>query len=699
MKPMRVTPVVLLGLTATAWAGDTKGTVTVDSMVTVVFTGDSQSCGRNLAIDFPQLISRLIPARVINTAVGGSSSNALLQPTLAGTVRIKKGAHRAYSLGGRWGMGPFPGMKVRIGKHTYTIDHIVEHHRPKRKCELHLVAPAEADYVGTDCEVEPGWQVRVAAHRPQVVCFMYINDGDMPAARQANWKEMIRRIKAMGAVPVLMSPVPIQDKAHGGPHPGSNSKYVKATEIQRRIAAENGCWFIDVFNLYKALDPPMRGVVRDGIHPDTDGSTLINSGLMWVFEQMGLLDARPFFKGWRLTAALKPLPTLLSTGVKPFAISQPDHPNPDRELTHGFTLEAIRRNDMYGLLAERDGHSLAVGKGLLVQCALDRAGELDKKLVRVEGKGLRSLAFWLPRSRRWRTVTLGSSSVPVPASALADRAFHVCVAGARGATLDWLAVDVGGDGLTARPKWKPRRSKPREYRVAGDHAKRGNLIRNAAFTADGADWTLSRGASLNRPFTKKLASVSFLKDKKRRLTKIEGDATWRATDVVMLSGSTAGNNGAFRLRSKRARGLWDTGRRYKALERNLKAKLIHNDGCGLVDGDSCVEVTGSGRASQKVALPKGAKALRLSFFHRVFDPKGKWLGTRDVPGSDVRVSVRFRGAADRSWTIDGLHCSFQWQKFEGEHAVPAGATSCEVVLQCTPRAVVQYTGVYLGVGR
>jgi hypothetical protein len=214
-------------------AEETQGTITVDSMVKIVFTGDSQSCGRNLAIDFPQLVSRLIPARVINTAVGGSNSDALLKPMTGGRVRIRKGENILYGENVSWGMGPYPGMKVTVNGETYTMDHVVEH--PKRVAELHLCEPARADYEGTDCVVEPGWEVRVARHKPDVVCLMYINDGDMPEAKQANWREMIRRIREMGAVPVLMSPVPVDDSAHGGNHPGSNQRYAKNAETVREI--------------------------------------------------------------------------------------------------------------------------------------------------------------------------------------------------------------------------------------------------------------------------------------------------------------------------------------------------------------------------------------------------------------------------------------------------------------------------------
>ena len=290
-------------------------TLTVASMPTVVFTGDSQSCGRNLAIDFPQLISRIIPARVINTAVGGSNSSALLYPMKGGTVRVKKGEHVLHGEKVRWGMGPFPGMTVVVNGERYTLDHVDEHPRTP-DTEMYLTQPARADYEGDDHYVEPGWEVRVARHEPDVVCLMFINDGTMPESKQDDWREMIRRIRAMGAVPVLMSPVPVDCAAEGGNHPGDNTKYARNAAAVRALAESEKCWFIDVLNVYFALDPGLRGLVRDGIHPDTDGSTLIVNGLRWVFEQMGLMDARPFVKGWALEEAEpKRIPELANSGI------------------------------------------------------------------------------------------------------------------------------------------------------------------------------------------------------------------------------------------------------------------------------------------------------------------------------------------------------------------------------------------------
>jgi len=123
--------------------------ITVDSMVTVVFTGDSQTTGRNLAIDYPQLLSRVLPVRVINTAVGGSNSNALVKPMTGGSIRGRRGERVLYGTSVSWGMGPYPGMRVTIQGEVYTIDAVAEH-PPTRNTELHLVEPLRADVEGAD---------------------------------------------------------------------------------------------------------------------------------------------------------------------------------------------------------------------------------------------------------------------------------------------------------------------------------------------------------------------------------------------------------------------------------------------------------------------------------------------------------------------------------------------------------------------
>ncbi len=684
-------------------AEETMQTLSVNSMVRVVFTGDSQSCGRNLAIDFPQLMSRLAPVRVINTAVGGSNSDALLEPMKGKRVRIEKGERVLYGEKVRWGMGPFPGMRVTVNGHRYTIDYIDEH--PEATAELHLREPAEESYEGPEFSVEPGWDVRVAKQNPDVVCLMYINDGAMPPAKQANWREMIRRIRALGAVPVLMSPVPIDDARHGGDHPGDNSTYAEGARVARELAREEEVWFIDVFNLTLALDPPLRTVVRDGIHPDTDGSTVIVDGLRWVFERMGLMTARPFVKGWALTGEAAALPVLPAGNCRPFRISQPDHPDPDRQDTKGFSLAARRRNDEYGLIAEEDGHALAVGKGLLLHWGMPRGTERTSPTLRLKGKGLNrsAIGVWNADSAAWQPIPMtthnGWLTGVVPAEAVREDAFHCLIGPSPQAELDVCELRCRVPG-GVRP-WRTVSAPPAEYLLASDHADPANLVPNPAFLlgppgeADG--WTLRGGAFVNRPFVLPIARVSLGEEGDPRLAVIEPADRIRPYDLLTVSGSEAGNDGAYRVRNAAGEGRFYLRRRAPIAEQGLRGELRHDDGCGLVAGGCCLELPPGAEASVTSALPSPGGRLELSLFFRAFDPER--LGTRDRPAGLAGISLAFLDAGKalrpKPVAAEVPRSSYQWRKLSFTVPVPPDADAVELKLAGHGPEVFQYTGICL----
>lgn len=684
--------------------------ITAKSMATVLFTGDSQACGRNLAIDYPQLVSRRCPVRAINTGVGGSNSSALLRPMQQGTVNIRAGDNVLYGKGVSWGMGPFPGMQVTVCGHAYTIDHIDEH--PGRKAELYLIEPCETGYDGRDYSVEPGWDVRVARHKPDVVCLMYINDGAMPPAKQEDWREMIRRIRDLGAVPILMSPVPIDDTNHGGNHPGSNRKYVQSAKAVRELARAENAWFIDIFNLYLHLDPPFRGLIGDGIHPDTDGSTLIVNGLLWVLEQLRLTDARPFIKGWHIQEDLQPLPELLDHGVSHFTISQPDHPNPNQQSTPGFTLDAIRQNDEYGLIETQDGDGVVVGSGILLHCGVHREAIRHPIALELGSDALLEANVWMPGRAEWAKrpakQTRGANGrrtvrVAIPPEALSGGTFHVAVNGPADAVLDAVAVEV--TGAPAPEPFDLTSVPPAAYELVSDHAREDNLAANPDFVqgepGQPEGWTLAGRATVNRPYRRTLQDVSFPNEADLRVVHVAEPGAARPFDLLLVRGSSQGNDGAYRIRNPLDNGQLRTRKRAKAAETGMQGELVHGDGCGLVPGGSCVEVSQDGAARTLLTLLEGTSRLRVSFFYRVYDPKA--LGTRDVPGSEALVEMAFNlaGGHDcgggRQWA--DLRCSYQWQKAELQCSVPREAGSAALTLRSAQGAVVQYTGVYVGAVR
>ncbi len=688
----------------------TERTVTSDSMVRVVFTGDSQSCGRNLAVDFPQLISRAAPVRVINTAVGGSNSDALLKPMDADRVRITRGEHVLYGEGVRWGMGPFPGMRVTVHGNTYTIASIDEH--PGGRAELLLVEPARETYEGADCRVEPGWRVRVQEQRPDVVCLMFINDGAMPAPRLANWREMLRRIRALGATAILMSPVPVDDRAHGGSHPGDNRSAARNAEAVRRLAVEEKCWFLDVFGLTLALDPPLRTVIRDGIHPDTDGSTVIVNGLLRIFGELGLLEARPYVRGHVLTGAVARLPRLLAGGARPFTISQPDHPDPDHQDTRGFSLEARIRNDEYGLIAKEDGHSLPLDHGVLLEWGLPqgtspREVRLGLRFTGGDAPEPTAVLFWRRDRGEWIAGAgekpLGNSlDLALPPGTVQDGVFTCLVPAVPGLGLDAAEVRGAAPPRGGRPG-PPASVAPHEVTVESDHASPANLAPNPAFTEGShgmaTGWAMTEPAWVNRPFRHSGLTLGF--DREDRLNSCRFRAPpgvqVRPFDLLMVSGSNRGNDGPYRVRDVIEGDRLLLRRKAAAAECGLVAELVHDDGCGLVPGGCCVQLPAGGKVVADLALPAAIPRLRVSLFFRVVNPKAS--GTRDRPRTTAEAVAVFPGGAGaqpQTVRLAAPRGSFQWQKLEADLRLPTDVRSLRLELHGAGPEPVQYTGIYVG---
>jgi lysophospholipase L1-like esterase len=666
-------------------------------MVTVLFTGDSQTCGRNLAIDYPQLLSRRVKARVINTAVGGSNSSALLRPMTGGTLRVAKGDRMVYGTNVRWGMGPFPGMKMTIHGNEYTIDYIHEHPRTPHT-EIALLQPAVEDYEGDDYAVEPGWYERVAKYNPDVVCLMYINDGTMPPAKQDDWREMIRRIREMNAVPVLMSPFPIDGEDTGGSHPGENRKYAQNAAAVKALAESEGCWFVDVFNLMFALDPALRGVMNDGIHPDTDGQTVAMNGLMWVFEQMGLPHARPYIKGWVVDAA-PPWPVAPLPPMRSFRTSQPDHPTPDRQLTEGFTLDAFIKNDEYRLIAEQDGRSIEFDNAILLEIGF--ADGLDRKTMslKLAGTGIASVYAQNARERAWMQLEPSAAEDPVlaysvPETALSDDGvIRIALAAQEHATLDYVAANAEYE--TQPAPWKPSESTPRQYPLQSDHDRKTNKLQNPDFIGDKTLWKTTGTVRINRPFSASLGTVAFNDPDDLRKASVEILDRARPFDLITVSGSQAGNNGNYRIRKMLGGESVMVRRKAEKTETGLHGVLHHDDGCGLVPGGACAELVGTAAIAQNFKLPKNAENLRISFFYRAFDPDK--TGTRDTPDVPVTLSVDLSGGnRDTPSRRVGWPCSYQWQKADVTIPLSDADDTAEITIAGTGSTTLQVTGIYAG---
>jgi hypothetical protein len=171
----------------------------------------------------------------------------------------------------------------------------------------------------------------------------------------------------------------------------------------------------------------------------------------------------------------------------------------------------------------------------------------------------------------------------------------------------------------------------------------------------------------------------------------------RVFDLIVVQGSAMGNDGPYRVRQALGENRYRVRRMAKAAEAGLRGELVHDDGCGLVSGGCCVEVTGAGGASTQVQIPAGTKELAVSFFYRVYDPPR--IGTRDVPERLVRVTLVCRDAAGMALgvpvEVSDRACSYQWQKATLCQSVPEKTASVELALRSASAVAVQYTGVYI----
>jgi hypothetical protein len=278
--------------------------------------------------------------------------------------------------------------------------------------------------------------------------------------------------------------------------------------------------------------------------------------------------------------------------------------------------------------------------------------------------------------------------------------FHLLLTGdAAGATLDAVALDAADASLAKNFETS---AGDMEYTIESDDALSDNALLNSDLLRGEREraeqWTLSGAASVNRPFRQALARVSFVNEKDLRVMEFDPAVPARPFDVIEVSGSSKKNDGPYRILAAAENGRWLSRKRAKAVESGLRGVLLHNDGCGLVPGGCCLEVSGDGVASQRASLPDGALDLRASFFYRVYDPKS--IGTRDVPEDCAQAKIAFFDCDGRPvgapWLIAALPCSYQWQKAESEHAVPDRAMAFELSVRSASAKTVQYTGLFIG---
>lgn len=644
--------------------------VDVNLLPRVVFTGDSQTCGREGAMDYPQMIAREMPVRVFNTAVGGTNLRHLLEETSGGTASVKKGEKAVKGTKVGWHAGPYPGQKIRLGAREYTIDRVETVSYKDQLATIWITEPAKEDFEGTDYAIEAGWRVRVAGRKPDYVCFMYsVNDVGWTSEQfQGKLEEVVGRCHELGAKPIFLSGVPFMDAAKGGSHPGDNERVaIRANDLCDFCAIQK-IPFGDVFHNLMLLDEQCTSVWADTVHPTTDGSTSIMTAVRSLFADLGIAGNPFYVKGFRSPHGL----VCPDAPLLPFTTSQPDYSMRNVLDENHFDLAAIRQRDEYGPIATADGDCVESEIPIVLKFGVGQAEDI--KFARLElvvgSDALVSCYDW--NADKWRDVGRGngSLSLPVPPktfqNAVHENALWIAVSGAPKVALDYAALTIEGPlspykpGHTNVPIVWP---KPGEIEWRDDSA---NLIRNGDLVAATGDqpehWSKVGAQALYlRPGVVARGTGEFTTDKQADLFKSEGQqflSTVRPLDVLNILDGPEGATGRFLISKVADDGTLRVRRFPKSPARGLTFEITRSSGCAAVPGGCLIQCRGDSGWQTEVKNLK-AGPYRLGFFYRAFDPGH--MNASSVPGkaAEVRVFVARNRILARA---ADLQVSYQWQR-------------------------------------
>ena len=673
--------------------------VDVNAMPTVVFTGDSQTCGRVRAIDYAQMLSWELPIRVINTAVGGTSTRQLLSDTTRGTAHAKKGEKVVKGTKVGWHAGPYPGQRIRLAAHEYVIDRIEVESYKKRLVNIWITEPAKEDFDGKDHTIEAGWRVRVAERKPDYVCFMYsVNDTGWTSARfRTQLEDMVQRTRALGAQPIVLSGVPLMDAAKGGSHPGNNQRVTVRANDLAAFCSEKRIPFGDVFRTMMMLDEQCTGTWVDTVHPTTDGSIAALSALRTIFRGLGVAANPYYVRGYR------PPGKLVAPGrdLVPITTSQPDYNAQNRPDDNHFDLAAIHVRDEYGLIAADDGDVIKSETPVVLEFGIGDAKDIAAARAELVLASEAKVSWFDHERAAWQPLASGKGSVSavVPAAALAT-----------GKTALWLAVDREGSvaldyaAVVLEGRLSPYKPRPVDTPIVWPPADYltwqadGSLIPNGSLAqADGdapAHWQ-KRGDQAMYIRTGIVAQGvgEFAKRRRVDLFRSPGQRfteTVRALDVLTISKGPKAARGRFIVA-----GVMDDEtlrvRRYPKEEMaGLAFEVTRPSGCAVVPGACMLQCRGQSRW-QTVVPHLGAGRYRLGFFYRAYDPAR--MNGRNTPGKAAAVAVLV-GTAGRPAAQTDLVASYQWQRawlsFDA-----AGAGRASIVVSAKTDTPIEYTGFTL----
>lgn len=650
-------------------------TVDVNIMPRVVFTGDSQTCGRVGALDYPQMLSWEMPVRVFNTAVGGTNTQHLVEETSGGTATVRRGERNIEGENVGWHAGPYPGQRIRLGAQVYTIDRIEQTRQRERRSTLWITEPAKEEFAGNDYAIEPGWRARVAERRPDYACFMYsVNDTGATASEfRARLDEIVRRCRDAGLQPIFLSGFPLMDAAKGGAEPGDNRKVdLRATELAA-FCKSNGVPFGDVFHALMQLDAPLTSVWVDMVHPTTDGSITALNALRGLFRDLGLAERPYFVRGYRSRSTLVPP----DDSLQPFSTSQPDYTADNKPNDNLFDLAAIQQRDEYGLIAAADGAAVESATPIVLRFGVGPATPAVAKVVVV---GESRVSWFDARSGAWQEIARGRGALSARLPARSGPGLvWLAVSGEGKVALDYAAVTVEGEVPPA-----PLRSSPGTigWPAPGDRdgSAGGKMIPAESWRKIGGRAVVLRGGVVVE------GTGGFEGDVRVDRFKSAGEPfapAVRPLDTLqILDGpeEVRGNYLVGRVEDDRSIRV----RRFLPKPvAGLKFAIVRSSGCTAVAEKNWLQCSGDSYWEATVSnLAPGQ--YRLGFCHRAYNPTV--MTARMIPGRLVRVRAAGNVAEPET--------SFQWQRMWLDFTV---RTRGDVILSAAAKTntPVEYTGFTL----
>lgn len=672
--------------------------VDVNSMPRIVFTGDSQTCGRVGALDYAQMLSWEVPLRVFNTAVGGTSITHLLQEKTGGTATLKAGEKVAHGEKVGWGSGPYPGQKIRFGQaggthaQEYVVDRIEMLDYKAALYNIYLTEPAREDFAGTDFSVEPGWRVRIAETKPQYAVFMYsVNDPSWTSEQFKGYlAEITRRCRESNITPIFLSGFPYMDAESGGSHPGTNTNVLKRPQDMLEFCQAERLAFGDVFRTLMQLDEQRISVWVDTVHPTTDGSLPAMQAMRYILKQLGALNG-PYMRGYRASG---PAPDMAN--LTPITTSQPDYNARNEPKDNEFDLESIRIRDEYGLLANADGQCLTSDQPVLLEFGRLPAGMLEQAVIELVSPEQAVVSYFDPEKKAWVKLCEGSGKLrgEVPAKLAQTGLLRVAVQGSP-VKVDYAGLELKGDFPPPPPAAATDQfilwPEPGQYAwpTGGNLIANGDLTKAAIGTPD--CW-VRRGNAAYQPAATIAEGTGDFREERLDQFQAAGQAfnsSVRPLDMVVIERGPEGATGNFLIQSIIDDETLDFRRFAKTPTNGLAFTVQRKSGLPAVPGGCLIETASGGAWETRLQLAPGT--YDLTFYHRVFDPTAMTARSRPDRVAKVEV-VDAKGKVLH--TAVPRECSYSWQQDSLSFDLPKAQA---VVVRATTESPVkvQYTGFAL----